>query len=153
MTVISLMIIGGSPASTGGGIKTVTFALLLATIIATLRHRSNVNIYNRTIDFSLIRRALVVVLIFFTLVWTLTLALLLAQPQMPFMELLFESSSACATVGLSMGITPNLGLAGRLLLILGMFAGRLGPLTLLFAMAGRPKKVQYEYPSEALITG
>jgi trk system potassium uptake protein TrkH len=153
MTVISLMIIGGSPASVAGGMKTVTFAVLLATALGTLRHRRNVEAYGRTIDYSLIRRSLVVAFIYIGLVWAIAFGLVFAQPQMSFLELLFESSSACGTVGLSMGVSPNLGLEGRLLDILGMFAGRLGPLTLLFAMAGRPRTGKYEYPSEALITG
>jgi trk system potassium uptake protein TrkH len=153
MTIISLMVIGGSPASAAGGMKTVTFAILVATTIGALRHRQNVETYGRTVDFSLIRRSMVVTFIYIGLVWAITFGLVFAQPQMSFMELLFESSSACGTVGLSMGVSPNLGLEGKLLDILGMFAGRLGPLTLLFAMAGRPKKAQYEYPTEGLITG
>jgi trk system potassium uptake protein TrkH len=151
--LIILMTIGGSPASAAGGMKTVTFAILIATVIAALRHRPNVEIFNRTIDNSLIRRALSVSMIFISLVWFIAMALVLTHPQMNFLDLLFEASSACGTVGLSTGVTPHLSLVGRIIIIIGMFAGRLGPLTLLFAMAGTPRKIRYEFPREDLITG
>ncbi len=153
VVLITLMTIGGSPASSAGGLKTVTFAILLATIFAALRHRPNVEVFRRTIDASLIRRALSISIIYIGLVWLIALALVLTHPQMSYLSLLFEASSACGTVGLSVGITPQLNLFGKLIVIIGMFAGRLGPLTMLFAMAKSPKKVRYEYPSEDLITG
>jgi trk system potassium uptake protein TrkH len=153
LTVIGLMFIGGSPASTAGGIKTVTFVILLAAVIATLRQRRNVEMFHRTVDPGIIRRALVIFLVYTIMVAGIALALVLTHPQIGFLDLLFETTSACGTVGLSTGITPYLSLTGRLLIILGMFAGRLGPLTLLIAMAGTPKTIRYEYPREGLITG
>ncbi len=153
LVLIALMFIGGSPASTAGGIKTVTFALLLATVITTLRQRSRVEMFKRTIDTPIIRRAIALVVLFFTLVWLVSLALIIAQPQMSYLDLLFESASACGTVGYSMGVTPQLNLVGRLIIIVAMFAGRLGPLTLLFAMTKNSVKIRYEYPREEVITG
>jgi trk system potassium uptake protein TrkH len=153
VVVITLMVIGGSPASTAGGLKTVTFAILLATIFTTLRHRPNVEIFKRSVDTSLIRRALAISFIYIGMVWLVAMALVITHPQMSYLSLLFEASSACGTVGLSVGVTPHLSLLGRLIVIGGMFAGRLGPLTLLIAMSKSPKKVRYEYPTEDLITG
>ncbi len=153
MVLAGLMFIGGSPASTAGGIKTVTFALLIAGIAATLRHRRSPEMFRRTIAESLLRRALVLTLLFFTLVWTLNLVLLITHPQINPLELLFEATSACATTGLSTGVTPRLNTIGQLAVIVGMFAGRLGPLTLLFALTGTRKIVRYEYPREGLVIG
>ncbi len=153
LILIVLMFIGGSPASTAGGIKTVTFALLLATVVTTLRRRSKVEMFKRTIDTPIIRRAIALVVLFFVLVWLTSLALVIVQPQINYLDLLFESASACGTVGYSMGVTPQLNLAGRLIIILAMFAGRLGPLTLLFAIARSSTTIRYEYPRESVITG
>ncbi len=153
LVLIALMFIGGSPASTAGGIKTVTFALLVATVITTLRQRSKVEMFKRTIDTPIIRRAIALVVLFFTLVWLVSLALVIAQPQMNYLDLLFESASACGTVGYSMGVTSQLNIFGRLIIIVAMFAGRLGPLTLLFAIAKSSVKIRYEYPREEVITG
>jgi len=153
LALIVLMVIGGSPASTAGGIKTVTFVLLAASVAATLRRRPHVEMFKRTVDRMLIRRAMVLALLFFTLVWGLNMALAWTDPQMNHLELLFESASACGTVGYSTGITPHLSLAGRLCTIVGMFAGRLGPLTLLFALTRSGKTIRYEYPREGLAIG
>ncbi len=151
--IIALMFIGGSPASTAGGIKTVTFALLLATVYSALRRRPRVEMFKRTIDTPIVRRAIVVAVLFFVLVWVVWLALLIVQPKVNPFDLLFEAVSACGTVGYSTGITPHLNLAGRIVIIIAMFVGRLGPLTLLFSLSGEPKIIRYEYPRESLITG
>jgi trk system potassium uptake protein len=153
LVLIFLMFIGGSPASTAGGIKTVTFVILFAAVVAAVRQRRNIEMFKRTIDPGIVRRALVILLIYSCVVAGISFALVLTHPQIGYLDLLFETTSACGTVGLSTGVTPNLSLAGRLLIVFGMFAGRLGPLTLLFAMAGTPKRIRYEYPREGLITG
>ncbi len=153
LVLIGLMFIGGSPASAAGGIKTVTFMVLLAAVIAALRRQPRVVLFRRTIDGEVIRQALVVLLIYAGVLFGITFALVLTHPQIGFLELLFETTSACGTGGLSAGVTPNLSLVGRLLIILGMFAGRLGPLALLFAMRNPLPKTSIEFPQEELITG
>jgi len=153
LVLIALMFIGGSPASTAGGIKTVTFALLLAAVAATLRQRPNVEMFKRTIAPVLIRRAMAVALLFLILVWLVGLTLVMTHPQMNSLELLFEATSACGTVGYSTGITPHLNLVGRICIIVAMFAGRLGPLTLLFALTKPGKTIRYDYPRENVVTG
>lgn len=153
LLIISLMFIGGSPASTAGGIKTITFAVLLATIYSMLHRRDQVEVFRRTIDTQIIKKAIIVTVLFFTLIWTIWLALLIAEPGIRPIELLFEATSACGTVGYSTGITPHLSLAGRIIIIIGMFVGRIGPLTLLFSLATEAKTPRYEYPHESLIVG
>ncbi len=153
LLLTALMFIGGSPASTAGGIKTVTFILLLAVVISTIRYRTNVEMFKRRIEFVIIKRAMVVVLLFFLLVWTTSLLLTITHPQMSYLGLLFESASACGTVGYSTGITPHLSTSGRIIIMFAMLTGRLGPLTLLFAMTKHTRELKYEYPKEELITG
>lgn len=153
LTMIALMFIGGSPASTAGGIKTVTFAVIVAAIVATLRQRPQVEMFKRMIDPIHIRRAIVLTSLFGLLIWVISLLLMLSHPQMNYLEVLFETTSACGTVGLSTGVTPSFNTFGRLCLIFGMFAGRVGPLTLILAVAKSAKPSRHEYPSEDLTLG
>lgn len=151
--LMALMFIGGSPASTAGGLKIVTFVLLLAAVAATLRRRPNVEMFKRRIDPPLIRRAMTLAILFFIFVWLLSVALVITHPDIHQQELLFEAVSACGTVGYSTGVTQHLNLTGRICIIIGMFVGRLGPLTLLFALTKTGKTIRYEYPREGLVIG
>jgi trk system potassium uptake protein TrkH len=101
----------------------------------------------------LLRRAVTVALLYMMLVGTVTLLLCLAMPRWDFLKLFFEACSACGTVGLSAGITGQLGLMGKLVAIFGMFAGRVGPLTLLLAVTTHIRPVKYTYPSETVLIG
>jgi trk system potassium uptake protein TrkH len=149
-----LMTIGGSPASTAGGMKTMTFALLLVTLWSQLRHRQEVETLRRSVAVSVIHKAVTVAVLYLLLVGTVALALSVAmRPGYAFIDLLFEACSACGTVGLSTGITPLLSTAGKYVIIVGMFAGRLGPLTLLLALTTRLRPVSYSYPSESVVIG
>ncbi|MCK4659103.1 MAG: hypothetical protein KAV82_06230 [Phycisphaerae bacterium] len=150
---ILLMFIGGSPASTAGGVKTVAIAIIALSVYSTLRGRANVEGFKRTIPPSVIQRAGVVVLLMFTLVGVVTLLLCLTERGESLLAVLFESVSACGTVGLSTGLTPRLTIAGRVIIMLGMFAGRIGPLTLLVALAGKVTPARYEYPHEQPLIG
>jgi trk system potassium uptake protein TrkH len=132
--LVILMFIGASPASTGGGIKTTTFGLLAAAVWSQGRGREEVVILGRRIPVEQVNRALAVALVSVGLVVTVTLLLCLTE-QADFLTVLFEAVSAFGTVGLSMGITPKLSAVGRLLVVLTMYAGRVGPLTLVFALA------------------
>lgn len=149
-----LMFIGGSPGSTAGGIKTVTFAVILLTIYSTIRRRDQVEAFGRTIAPEVIRRAGALFMLMTALVTVSTLLLLFSESENArFEELLFEAISASGTVGLSCGITDELTAFGRIVIMATMFAGRLGPLTLLMALAGRVRPSRYEYPEEGVVIG
>ena len=147
-----LMFIGGAPASTAGGVKTVAIAMLVLGTLATLRKRENVEAFHRQIPASTIRHAAVVIMVMFCLVSTVVLLLSYTESA-SLAEVLFESVSACGTVGLSTGLTRDLTIAGKLVIMLAMFAGRLGPLTLLIALAGRERTSAYSYPVEPITIG
>jgi len=151
--ICGLMIVGGSPAGTAGGMKTVTFTVLILAAWSMIRQRKEIEAYRRTISAMLLRRAATVAVLYMMLVGTVTLLLCLAMPRWDFMKLFFEACSACGTVGLSAGITGQLGLMGKLVAIFGMFAGRVGPLTLLLAVTTHIRPVKYSYPSETVLIG
>ncbi|MBL7219799.1 MAG: hypothetical protein ISS69_06785 [Phycisphaerae bacterium] len=149
-----LMTVGGSPASTAGGMKTVTLAILVLVACSVLRNRSELEIYQRSITVDVIRKVVALAVLYMCLL--LAIALLLSITMggtYHFIDLLFESCSACGTVGLSTGVTEKLNDPARGVVIAGMFIGRLGPLTLLLAMAGRTRPAKYSYPSENIIIG
>ncbi len=147
-----LMFVGGSPASTAGGAKTVGIAVLMLGVYATLRRRAQVECFGRTIPFVVVRRAAAVVMVMFSLVALVTLALCYTESA-SLQRVSFEAVSACATVGLTTGLTDELTVPGRVIIILAMFLGRLGPLTVLIALAGRDAPGRYEFPEEAPIIG
>ncbi|MHC4610795.1 MAG: TrkH family potassium uptake protein [Planctomycetota bacterium] len=147
-----LMFVGGSPASTAGGVKTVGLAVLILGIYSTLRGRPRVECFGRTIPQAVVRRAAVVIVGMFAAVSLVTLGLLFTESA-SLQRVLFEAVSACGTVGLSTGLTDELTIPGRVIIILAMFVGRLGPLTVLVALAGRTSSARYEYPEEQPIIG
>lgn len=147
-----LMFIGGSPASTAGGVKTIAVTVLFLGLWSTLRGRDSVETFGRTIPESVVRRAAVVVMVMFALVSVTTLLLSFTE-QVTLRAALFESVSACGTVGLSTGLTPELTGSGRIIIMAAMFAGRLGPLTLLIALAGNVRAARYDYPTESVGIG
>ena len=156
--IIFLMFIGASPGSTGGGIKTCTFGILLATIFSMLRNRNRVWAFKKTIPRDVVRKALVVFML--ALAWIFLFSLILSfterssmGPDRFFLKMLFEVTSAFGTVGLSTGITPLLSNLGKVLMILTMFAGRIGPLTLALAIAMHEEKTLYNYPEEKVMVG
>lgn len=151
---IALMFIGASPGSTGGGIKTVVFALLVLATAATVSGRERVEVAGRTIpDSNVQRAAAVAVLALVTLLACTFLLVLFEQRAERFLDLLFEATSALGTVGLSTFGTHNLRPASQVVLIVTMFVGRVGPLTLLVALARKQADVKYEYPAERVILG
>ena len=147
-----LMFIGGSPASTAGGVKTVAIAVLVLGVINTMRQRGEVEAFGRTIPSAIVRRSAAVVLLLSGVVATTTLILSLTESA-TLQEILFEVISACGTVGLSMGITSHLTLLGKIAIMLAMFAGRLGPLTVMIALAGGSAGAKYDYPEEQVTIG
>jgi trk system potassium uptake protein TrkH len=147
-----LMFIGGSPGGTAGGVKTVTATVMLLAVLAALRRRENVEVLGRTIPAELVRRAATVITVCSLLVSGAVLLLGYTESA-GLLEVMFETVSAFGTVGLSTGLTPHLTAFGRGVIIVLMFAGRIGPLTLLIALAGRRRAVRYEYPIEPVIMG
>jgi trk system potassium uptake protein TrkH len=154
-TLMILMFIGGSPGSTAGGIKTVTFAVLVMVVWATMKKRTEVEIFKRSVRLVVLGRAITVALLLgATLVATITaLAITEKQNAFEFGDIVFEAGSALGTVGLSTGITPSLTTAGKLIIIAAMLIGRLGPLTLLASLTFNWKAHGYNYPDEPLVVG
>jgi len=147
-----LMFVGGSPASTAGGVKTVAVAILALGVVDTLCRRERVEVFGRTVPDDLVRRAALVVVVMGAAVSAAVLLLCLTE-QASFRSILFEAVSACGTVGLSTGLTGELTSAGRFIIMVAMFAGRLGPLTVMIAVAGAGKPARYAYPIEQVTIG
>ncbi len=150
--IMLLMFIGASPTSTGGGIKTTTFGTLLLAVVSLIKGRSEVAIFERQIPFSIIMRSLGVLFISFVIVM-FSLFILTITEQANFLEIVFEVFSAFGTVGLSAGITPDLSPVGRVVVIITMFVGRVGPLTMVFALAHRELRNGIHYPEERIMVG
>ena len=152
LLMVILMFIGASPASTGGGIKTSTTAVLVLAIWALIRGRSDAECFGRRIPKEIIYKAFSIISISFILVIVVTMALTITE-HAGFMNVLFEVTSAFGTVGLTTGITPSLSTPGKLWIILTMFAGRVGPVTLALAIAMRARRAQIQYPEGKIMIG
>ena len=149
---IGLMLIGGSPGSTAGGMKTTTIAVLFATALSTFRRREHAHFFGRRIDDDVVKNAVTIFLMYLSLCFCGGLVISMAEG-LPILTCIFEAASAVGTVGLSLGITPGLGLLSRTVLILLMFFGRVGGLTVVFAaLSGIPKKVS-KLPREKITVG
>ena len=151
-----LMIIGASPASTGGGIKTTTIAALTLLMLSVVRGESEVNVARRRLSDDISRRALAVAVLFLTTLLTGTLIIsLIENGRFPLEDILFEASSAMGTDGVSAIGTPNLSSASRAVLLPMMFLGRVGPLTLAVAVAKRQGGIRTasKYPEEKIMIG
>ncbi|CAM4268076.1 TrkH family potassium uptake protein [Paenibacillus alkaliterrae] len=150
--IILLMFIGASPGSTGGGIKTTTFAVLIGSVISMIRGREDIVLFRYRLGKDRIFKALTITLIAMALVVSVTMLLSMIENQ-PFIKLLFEATSAFGTVGLSLGVTPELSNAGKIIIALTMFAGRLGLLTLAYALGPRADKDLYRHPEGKITIG
>lgn len=147
-----LMFIGGAAGSTAGGIKVNTFGLLIATIISTLRGNENPTAFQREINTEQIQRALTLLILAVIFIFSMVFILSITE-HIGFVDLLFETMSAFGTVGLTTGVTPLLSIAGRLLIILTMFVGRIGPLTLILTLTLRQRPSDFNYPKETVRIG
>lgn len=147
-----LMFIGASPGSTGGGVKTSTVALAGLAIWGMLINREGVEVAHRRVPGRAVEYAMTVLILGAVLVGGSALFLMATQVA-GFRDLLFETVSAFGTVGLSTGATPGLTAGGKVFVSLLMLVGRIGPLTLVMAMAGRVRRPPYEYPSEGVMVG
>ena len=147
-----LMITGGSPGSTAGGMKTTTLAVLIACAVAVFRKRENGRFFGRRIADVTVKNAVTVFLMYITLFLTGGMVIS-AVEELPLLTCLFESASAVGTVGLTLGITPMLGTASRLVLIALMFFGRVGGLTLIFATLPANRNTLSKLPQEKITVG
>ncbi|WP_379130498.1 TrkH family potassium uptake protein [Paenibacillus sp. sgz500958] len=150
--IVILMFIGASPGSTGGGIKTTTFTLMISSVIMMLRGREDIVLFRYRIAQERVFKALAITLLALLLIVSVSMVLSTTEDR-EFLAILFETTSAFATVGLSMGITPELSLTGKILISLTMFCGRLGILTLAYAMGPKQGKPLYRYPEGKMIIG
>ncbi|WP_353952000.1 potassium transporter TrkG [Knoellia sp. S7-12] len=149
---IMLMFIGGGSAGTAGGLKVTTFIVLFFVIVAEVRGDDDVIAFDRRIEHRVIRQAVTVALLGVAAVIGGTMVLT-ELTDLPFRDVLFETTSAFATVGLSTGITPKIGDPGQFVLVALMFLGRLGPITLVSALALRERNRRYRYPEGAPLIG
>ena len=150
--IIILMLIGGSPGSTVGGMKTTTFAVLLANTLAVFRRREHPSFFNRRLSNEVVSQASTILIMY--LVLFLTAGLVISRVEnLPVLTCLFETASAIGTVGLSLGITPQLSSISHLLLIALMFFGRVGGLTLIFAALSHVQGNSARLPQERITVG
>ncbi|MCY8474717.1 TrkH family potassium uptake protein [Bacillus halotolerans] len=149
--VLLLMFIGAGSASTASGIKLTTFLVILMSVIAYLRGHKETVIFRRTIKYPIIIKALAVSVISLFIVFIGIFALTITE-QAPFIQVVFETFSAFGTVGLTMGLTPELTTAGKCIIIAIMFIGRIGPLTFVFSFA-KTEKSNIRYPDGEVFTG
>ncbi|VAX14717.1 KtrAB potassium uptake system, integral membrane component KtrB [hydrothermal vent metagenome] len=157
-----LMFVGGAPVSTAGGIKVTTFALLIGMAVSRAKGSQTVQILNRSVPEKVMSRAISIVFMAI-LVLTIAVFLLLITESHPvsspsvtrleFMPILFEAISALGTVGLSMGLTPDLSFYGKLVIIVVMLIGRLGPITIAMVIAAQKKETRYQYAEENIMVG
>ncbi|NJJ38743.1 TrkH family potassium uptake protein [Paenibacillus apii] len=150
--IILLMFIGAAPGSTGGGIKVTTFALLIAAVYSRIRGREDVVLFRHRLSKENVYRAITMTLLSLLLV-ILSMMLLSITEEADFLAVMFEAVSAFGTSGLSMGLTAELSAAGKILIILLMFMGRIGPLTLAYALRPNRGKELYRHPEGHIMIG
>jgi trk system potassium uptake protein TrkH len=148
-----LMFIGGNPGSTAGGIRTVTFFVLVGSAWSLSRGRGELSVFNRRVTIDVVVRAGVIALISMMLAGAALTALAITDGEKGMLPLAFETFSALGTVGLSMGITAELSVPGKLIIIILMFLGRLGPLTVALALIEGEREKRIKYPAEEVVIG
>jgi trk system potassium uptake protein TrkH len=150
---IAFMVIGASPSGTGGGLKTTTLRILINSTISTLQGKTNVIIYQRRVPVNLILKALGVLCASVTLLTIVTALIAITDPELSFIQILFEVCSAFATVGLSTGITGNLSALGKLIIVVTMYIGRVGILIVINTLVRQSRPSAIQYPEENLLVG
>lgn len=150
--MIVLMFIGASPSSTGGGVKTTTFGLLILFVWSSLKGKEEIQIFKRRISQSIILKAFTVITLSLGLVIIMTILLSYIEGE-DFIKVLFEVVSAFGTVGLSTDITSSLSISGKIIIIITMFAGRIGPLGLALALIQKREPAMFRYPEEKIMVG
>lgn len=150
--VIALMLVGGSPGSTAGGMKTTTLAVLIANTLASFRRKEDAQMFGRRLEDSAVKNAATIFMMYIVFFFGGAIVIS-AVESLPFSTCLFETASAIGTVGLTLGITPGLGVVSQIILMILMFLGRVGGLTLIYAaLSGSGKKIS-ELPQEKITVG
>ena len=150
--MIALMLIGGSPGSTAGGMKTTTVAVLFANLLASFRRKEDAQLFGRRIDGKAVKNAATILMLYIMLFFGGAVIISVSE-DLPIGACLFETASAVGTVGLTLGITPSLGSVPQIVLIVLMFLGRVGGLTLIYAaLSGSGKKLS-KLPQERITVG
>jgi trk system potassium uptake protein TrkH len=152
LTII-LMFIGGSPGSTAGGLKTTTFGVLIVTVICVIRGKEDVQVFNRRFAKDLVYKAFTLFFIGGALVITATMLLSYTELGASFMALIFEVVSAFGTVGLSVGLTSQLSEIGKIIIMIMMYLGRVGPLTVVLALTRKRMDTGIKYPEGKILIG
>lgn len=152
LTII-LMYIGGSPGSTAGGLKTATFGIIVLTVVSVIKGREDTELFGRRLSKELVYRAFAILMISFSLVVVVTMLLCITQPKEQFIDLLYEATSAFATVGLTTGVTQRLNFIGKIIIMITMYFGRVGPLTVALALTNKRKNKGYRYPETKILIG
>ena len=153
LILCAVMFIGASSGSTGGGIKTSTFAVVASAIVAGMRNRQTIQINKRNINQTLILKALTIYIIASLIVFFSVVLIIAAQPDLPFIQVLFEAVSSFSNVGYSTGITKSLTEFSKYVLIFNMFVGRVGILSITYALSVRKDESKYTYPDTHLMIG
>src|SRR3989339_300923 len=151
-TMVMLMYIGASPGGTGGGVKTTTFGLLISSIISVISMKDELILFNRRISPRTKDKAFAICTIAVLLI-ALDVLILSVTEKASFMEIVFEVVSAFGTVGLSTGVTPTLSVTGKIVLVITMLIGRVGPLAIGFSIRGKCKLVPIKYPEGGILVG
>lgn len=150
--IIILMFIGASPGGTGGGIKTSTFGIVISFLKKVFTNNDEVNILKHTVSQTTVNKALAISIVSFFYLIFIT-ALLLAIERFSILQIIFETASALGTVGLSAGITSSLSVPGKLLIIITMIVGRVGPLAIGYSLVGKIGTIKYSYPQGTVMAG
>ena len=152
MLALILMFIGGSPSGTAGGVKTVTMIILILSMLAAVKGTDEVRAFHRKISDNYVRRAVAVIVVFFVALMAVTMALTITE-EGNLTDILFEATSAMATVGLTRGFTGSLTTAGKLIIILAMYLGRIGPISMALAFNAKKYEGKKTYAEGRVIIG
>lgn len=147
------MLIGGSPGGAAGGVKTTTFALVVLLIYSQYKSKENINVFNHTVSNGTIKNVLVIMMTFLLVLFGATGLLMVFEPNITLLPLLFEAVSALCTVGVSMNLTPTLSQASHVVIMLLMFMGRIGPMTMLLSFRKPQKEKEITYTDANILIG
>ncbi|MCQ2283402.1 MAG: hypothetical protein MJZ57_00715 [Bacteroidales bacterium] len=153
LMILVIMFIGGSPGSTAGGVKTTTFFVLIKSVLATIQGKQHIEFQHKTISFNLVDRANSIIMMSFTFILTSCFVLTIVEPNVSLLHALFETTSAFTTCGLSTGVCAEWGWAAKTILIINMYCGRIGTLTLAFALTKHKKESRHQYPEMYMMVG
>lgn len=153
LVTIILMFIGGSPGSTAGGLKTTTFAVLILTVVSVLNGRDDTEVFGRRFSKESVYKAFTLFVLAMAIVLGVTMILSVAEPEQQFIDLLYEASSAIGTAGITTGVTQQIGTLSKFVIMLAMYFGRLGPITVFLALMKKNKKAGIRYPEAKILIG